>query len=298
MLRWLYIQLIWLHPAPFRRRFGDDMLDDFDRAAWRAKPRYFADGVASLARQWVLRPEFRHPEAAALAAVPLEAAGVPLFQTIETYRPRPAALLHGGLLAILSILAAVVLIGKGGTGARPFLIGAHYSRPGLLPINRNSVTGSELNTTVKPGPDPFEAWLKLARPYFASMPVLRALDADRDLTLSPTEIGNAAPALRKLDANHEGKLTAEECGLEIDWSSVPLEMPAPFRPAMLAQLRREFMSYHPVLAVLDADHDGEISGWEIDHAAAALKKLDRNHDGYLTPDELVPFAMAAHAGLR
>ena len=24
MLRWLYIQLIWLHPAPFRWRFGDD----------------------------------------------------------------------------------------------------------------------------------------------------------------------------------------------------------------------------------------------------------------------------------
>ncbi len=26
------------------------------------------------------------------------------------------------------------------------------------------MTGSDLNTTVKLGPDPFEAWLKLARP--------------------------------------------------------------------------------------------------------------------------------------
>ena len=68
MLRWLYIQLIWLHPAPFRWRFGDDMLDDFDRAPNRAKPRYLADAVASLARQWLLRPEFRHPEAPAAAA--------------------------------------------------------------------------------------------------------------------------------------------------------------------------------------------------------------------------------------
>ena len=177
MLRWLYIQLIWLHPAPFRWRFGDDMLNDFDRARSRAKPRYLADAVASLARQWLLRPEFRRPEApAATAEALVETVAVPLFQCIETYRPRPAALLHGGLLAILSILAVVVLIGKGGGGAGPFLIGVHFSRPGLLPIDRNSVTGNDLNTTVKVAPDPFEAWLKLARPYFASMPVLRALD--------------------------------------------------------------------------------------------------------------------------
>jgi len=290
MLRWLYIQLIWLHPASFRWRFGDDMLDDFDRARRRARLRYFADAAASLARQWLLRPEFRRPEAPAAAEASLVAAGVPLFQTIETYKPRPAALVHGGLLAMLSILAAVVLIGKGGGAARPFLIGVHFSRPSLLPIDRNSVAGSDLNTTVKLGPDPFEAWLKLARPYFASMPVLRALDADRDFALSPSEIDNAPAVLRRLDTNHDGKLTAEECGLHIDAKSAP--------PALLAQLRRRFMSYHPVLAALDTDHDGEISAGEIDHAAAALKKLDRNHDGYLAADELIPFQMAVHAGLR
>jgi hypothetical protein len=288
MLRWLYIQLIWLHPAPFRWRFGDDMLDDFDRAALRDKPRYFADAAASLARQWLLRPEFQRPEATAEASP--QAAGVPLFQTIETYKPRPAALLHGGLLAILSILAAVILIGKGGGGARPFLIGAHSSGPALLPIDRNSVSSSDLNTTVKPGPDPSDAWLKLARPYFVSMPVLRALDTNRDFTLSPWEIGNAPAALRNLDNNHVGKLTAEECGLRIDPNAVPSAMPA--------QRRRQFMSNHPVLAALDADHDGEISAGEIDHAAAALKKLDRNHDGYLTADELLPLDTAVRAGLR
>jgi Ca2+-binding EF-hand superfamily protein len=67
---------------------------------------------------------------------------------------------------------------------------------------------------------------------------------------------------------------------------------------MAAQLRRQFMSYHPVLSALDADHDGEISAWEIGHAAAALKKLDRNHDGYLSAGELLPLEMAAQAGLR
>ena len=291
MLRWLYIQFIWLHPAPFRWRFGDDMLDDFDRARLRDKPRYFADAVVSLARQWLLRPEFRRPDATAAAAeASLVAAGVPLFQTIETYKPRPAALLHGGLLAILSIVAAVMLIGKAGGVSTPFLIGVHSSRPGLLPINGNSVAGSDLNTAVKLGPQPFDAWLKLAGPYFVSMPVLRALDTDRDFTLSPWEIGNAPAALRNLDVNREGKITAEACGLHFDPNSLA--------PAMAAQRRRNFMSYHPVLAALDADHDGAISAWEIDHAAAALKGLDRNHDGYLTADELVPFDMAVRAGLR
>ncbi len=290
MLRWLYIQLIWLHPAPFRWRFGDDMLDDFDRSVLRAKPRYFADAVASLARQWLLRPEFRRESMPVAADASLEALGVPLFQTIETYKPHPAALFQGGLLAILSISVAVLLIGKAGGVARPFLIGVHSSRPSLLPIDRNSMTGSDLNTTVKLGPDPFEAWLKLARPYFTSMPVLRALDADRDLTLSPWEIGNAPAALRKLDIDYDGKLTPEECGLHIDPNSVP--------PPLLAQLRQRFMSNHPVLAALDADHDGEISAWEIEHAAQSLKKLDRNHDGYLTADELIPFEMAVHSGLR
>jgi hypothetical protein len=291
MLRWLYIQLIWLHPAPFRWRFGDDMLDDFDRAPNRAKLPYLADAVASLARQWLLRPEFRHPEApAATAESVLETVAVPRFQTIDDYKPRPAALLQGGLLAMLSILAAVVLIGKGGGVTRPFLIGAHFSKPSLLPIDRNAVATSNLNTTVKLGPDSSEAWLKLARPYFASMPALRALDADRDFMLSPWEIGNAPAALRKLDTNHEGKVTAEDCGLQIVRNSVPPLMPAP--------LRQQFMSYHPVLAALDADYDGEISAWEMEHAAAALKTLDRNHDGYLTADELVPLEMAVRAGLR
>ena len=289
MLRWLYIQLIWLHPAPFRWRFGDDMLDDFDRAALRARPRYFADAVASLGRQWLLRPEFRHP-AVMTSHASLSAAGVPLFQTIDAYRPRPVALFQGGLLAILSISVAVLLIGKAGGPGRPFLIGVHFSKPALFPIDRNSMTGSDLDTTVTLGSDPFEAWQKLARPYFNSMPVLRALDADRDLTLSPSEIRNAPAVLRKLDANRVGNLSAEECGLYI--------RPNSLSPAVVAQLRRHFMSFHPVLAALDTDHDGEISAWEIEHAAAALKKLDRNHDGSLAADELIPFEMAVYAGLR
>lgn len=40
-----------------------------------------------------------------------------------------------------------------------------------------------------------------------------------------------------------------------------------------------------VLEALDLNHDGQISAAEIDVAAQSLLKLDRNHDGALTPDE-------------
>jgi len=290
MLRWLYIQLIWMHPAPFRWRFGDDMLDDFDRSALRDKPRYFADAVASLGRQWLVRPEFRRPETAVNREPALRAAGVPLFQIIEDYKPRPAALFQGGLLAVLSIVVAMILIVKGGGVARPFLIGAHFSRPALLPIDRSSVTAGDLDTTVSVGPDPQETWMKLAEGYFRSMPVLRVLDTDNNLRLSPSEIDHAPMMLRLLDTNHRGKLTAEDCGLRIERGAVP--------PGMPSLYDIQFMNGHPVLAALDIDHGGEISAWEIDHAAAALRSLDLNRDGYLTVDELVPFEMAAAAGLR
>ncbi len=44
----------------------------------------------------------------------------------------------------------------------------------------------------------------------------------------------------------------------------------------------------PWLAIFDADSDGELSPVEIKNATAALLKLDRNRDGRLTGDEVVP----------
>lgn len=46
----------------------------------------------------------------------------------------------------------------------------------------------------------------------------------------------------------------------------------------------------PLLEVLDADRDGELSASEIQRASEAVKALDRNRDGQLTPDELRPQA--------
>jgi Ca2+-binding EF-hand superfamily protein len=43
-----------------------------------------------------------------------------------------------------------------------------------------------------------------------------------------------------------------------------------------------------VLQALDTDGDGQLSAAEIEAASASLLKLDRNHDGQLTPEEYSP----------
>lgn len=56
MRRWLYRGLLRLHPVSFREQFAGEMLWIFDEAApvSGAAP-FFADGITSLARQWLLR---------------------------------------------------------------------------------------------------------------------------------------------------------------------------------------------------------------------------------------------------
>jgi D-alanyl-D-alanine carboxypeptidase len=58
--RSLYRGLLRLHPPAFRERFGEEMLWIFDEAAeMQGVARLLADGVVSLVRQWMVRPESR-----------------------------------------------------------------------------------------------------------------------------------------------------------------------------------------------------------------------------------------------
>jgi Ca2+-binding EF-hand superfamily protein len=106
--------------------------------------------------------------------------------------------------------------------------------------------------------------------------VLGALDADQDNVISAAEIENAPAALRRLDSNRDGKLTAEECGLKLDPNVDP------------GRARLTFMRVHPVLAALDVNHDGVISDSEVRNAAASLRRLDWNGDGKLVENEIRP----------
>ncbi|MFN5734023.1 MAG: hypothetical protein ACK48R_19430 [Planctomyces sp.] len=48
------------------------------------------------------------------------------------------------------------------------------------------------------------------------------------------------------------------------------------------------MGAAPLMQALDADQDGSLSPAEIENAAKALAKLDKNGDGTLSTDELRP----------
>lgn len=116
---------------------------------------------------------------------------------------------------------------------------------------------------------------EIARPAgepAAVHPILAALDTDSDGVISARELRAAAKALQALDRNDDGELTADE------YQGVPVGDAAGGGAAA---------AVHPLVAVLDADSDGTISARELRSAARALKQLDRNDDGQITPDELV-----------
>ena len=48
------------------------------------------------------------------------------------------------------------------------------------------------------------------------------------------------------------------------------------------------MRMDPILAAIDADHDGTISAAELKNAVAALKPLDKDNDGQLSGEEIRP----------
>jgi hypothetical protein len=97
MLRSLYRCLLCLHPSAFRQRFADEMLSIFDHTAGKTSGvRLLMDGVVSLARQWALRPEFWHKLSPDRQTAP---EGIPSFRTLDPFRPRAGAVIHGLVLS-------------------------------------------------------------------------------------------------------------------------------------------------------------------------------------------------------
>jgi hypothetical protein len=97
MLRPLYRCLLRLHPPGFRKRFAGEMLSIFDHTPGkRAAARLLADGLSSLLRQWTLRPEFWHEISPVQQSAP---DGIPAFHTLDPFRPRPSAVIHGLILS-------------------------------------------------------------------------------------------------------------------------------------------------------------------------------------------------------
>jgi Peptidase family S41 len=97
MLRPLYRCILRLHPPGFRQRFADEMLSIFDHSEGApAGAKLLADALLSLVRQWTLRPEFWHETSPAPQPAP---DGIPSFHTLDPFRPRPSAVIHGLVLS-------------------------------------------------------------------------------------------------------------------------------------------------------------------------------------------------------
>ena len=108
-------------------------------------------------------------------------------------------------------------------------------------------------------------------------PVLAALDKDHNKEISVEELAAAPAVLLELDKNKDGKLSEDEVSPQRGDSQG--NRPRPRRgPGIMRMLK--------ALSALDADENGVIDEAEIKNAVAALKKLDVNHDGKLTEDEV------------
>lgn len=115
-------------------------------------------------------------------------------------------------------------------------------------------------------------------------PIVRVLDADQDHELSAGELANAPAALKALDTNGDGTISADELRppRPADAPTPPADRRAP--PADGDHPR----PVDPIMLALDADNDGTLSAVEIANATTSLQALDANTDGKLTPDELMP----------
>lgn len=138
------------------------------------------------------------------------------------------------------------------------------------------------------------------RPPHPPMPLIQALDSDRDHKISAEEIEGSAAVLKALDANGDGELTLDELRPTPPEGAPPPQdgQPGGPPPAQAGAPPAEEGEQEqggapprpvpPIVATLDLDRDGKISTTEMEAAPAGLAKLDKNGDGELTPRELQP----------
>ncbi len=103
--------------------------------------------------------------------------------------------------------------------------------------------------------------------------LLKALDGNRDGSLSADEIANASAALLELDRNGDGKLS-------------PREISPPPKPG---KGKNPPPKGAPIIVkALDLDKDRFLSADEIEDAPDSLLALDKNDDGRIDKAELKP----------
>jgi Ca2+-binding EF-hand superfamily protein len=293
----MYRLLLALYPSRFREEYGAAALALFRdrlRVERGLLPRLqlwidlMHDAAVSLPVEYRREPLHLAVSHGAHRASEATFSQDPVFHQFDPEIPRRSALINGAVVTVVVFTGLILFLGSASKHA-PWLLGSHHpSRSHILPARTDAIAKTELDAEVKVKPMPFEPPIS---PYFRLILVLGALDTDHDNVISAAEIDNAPAALRLLDKNHDGRLSAEECGQRFGTSVASMD------PVSLKKAQSLFMRFHPVLAALDSNHDGEISASEIRNAARALRTLDVNHDGRLTENELLPAVSPAGTDL-
>lgn len=121
-------------------------------------------------------------------------------------------------------------------------------------------------------------------------PLMQALDADQDGSLSPAEIENAAKALAKLDKNGDGTLSTDElrpAGLPERPGREPGEPGRPGQGGAPAGGAASGEMLTRMFETRDANKDGKLTGEEIpERMRQNLERVDSNKDGGIDKAEL------------
>lgn len=128
------------------------------------------------------------------------------------------------------------------------------------------------------------------------MPVLAALDADKDGVLSKAEIANASVALGKLDKNGDGELNAEEMRPQRPEGgrTQGRGRPEGERPERGGRAGGSGDMVQRMMA-MDKNEDGKISEEEApERMKAMFGRVDSNGDGFIDKSEIE--AMAERVG--
>lgn len=110
MFRHLYRCFVRLHPRCFRERFGDEMLYIFDQQRGMLGAfGLLTDSFFSMLRQWTFRRRVGIAITSA-SVVQITSNGGPSFATLNNFRPRTSAIVHGVVLSIFLFCMSVYAI--------------------------------------------------------------------------------------------------------------------------------------------------------------------------------------------